>query len=181
MDKDAFRHVIQAAASIVDDELIVVGSQALLGSLDNPPPSLVRSQEVDLYPRTRRELAIQIDGALGDGSRFHETNGYYAHAVGPETITAPAGWEGRLVRFEAPPIRRTSRAAIGWCLSLPDLMLAKLAAGRERDFAFVADALRYEIVACDELEVGIDLMPQAIRALIRDRLTYVSALSRRSE
>lgn len=180
MDKEAFRHVIQAAASIVDDELIVVGSQALLGSLDDPPASMVRSQEVDLFPRTRQERAIEIDGALGDGSPFHEMNGYYAHAVGPETITAPAGWEERLVRFEAPQIPRASGNAIGLCLSLPDLMLAKLAAGRERDFAFVGDAMRHEIVTFNELELGIGLMPEAIQALVRERLTYAAALSTRS-
>lgn len=82
------------------------------------------------YPKTRPERAIDIDGSLGEGSRFHDTFGYYAHSVGPETITAPAGWEGRLIRFAVAPIRKRDGEAVGWCLSLPDLMLAKLAARR---------------------------------------------------
>ena len=32
-----------------------------------------------------------------------------------ETITAPEGWEGRLVRYEVAPIRKKDGAAIGWC------------------------------------------------------------------
>ena len=55
---------------------------------------------------TRRdpsEDADPIDGALGDGSAFHEAYGYYAHGVASETVVAPLGWQDRLVRVEAPP------------------------------------------------------------------------------
>jgi hypothetical protein len=48
--------------------------------------------EVDIYPRYAPEVAIQIDGSLGDGSPFHNSFGYYAHGVGPLTAKArPAG------------------------------------------------------------------------------------------
>ena len=179
LDRDAFTHVIQAAADVVEDELVVVGSQALLGSLPTPPASLIRSQEVDLYPRTDPTRAIEIDGAIGDGSPFHQANGYYGHGVGPETITAPAGWEERLVRYEAPPIRRRQGPAVGWCLSLPDLLLAKLAAGREHDLSFVADALREQLASAGELKRGIDLMPEQVRDDVRTRLQFAAAISRR--
>ncbi|MGH3025404.1 MAG: DUF6036 family nucleotidyltransferase, partial [Gaiellaceae bacterium] len=117
MRQQDFLHVIQAAAEIVGDELVVVGSQAVLGSLANPPSEMVRSSEVDVYPRSDPDRSIEIDGSIGEGSRFHETYGYYAHGVGAETITAPAGWEERLVRVDAttPRIRRKGRAAIGLC------------------------------------------------------------------
>lgn len=111
MNRDQFAHVIQAAADVVEDELVVVGSQAILATVESPPDTLVRSTELDLYPRS-------------DPGRAR-THGYYAHGVGPETITAPAGWEARLVKYVVPAIRRRDGEAIGWCLSLHDLMLAK--------------------------------------------------------
>jgi hypothetical protein len=180
MDKKAFIHVIRAAASVVEDELIVVGSQAILGTIDDPPQPLVRSLEVDLYPRTHLDRAIEIDGALGDGSPFHEHYGYYAHAVGPETITAPAGWEARLKKVEVPAIRRKDGTAIGWCLSVPDLMLAKVAAGRPQDVEFVEAALTAGVTSADELRLGVDLLPEPARPDARTRVEGVIAKVTRS-
>ena len=175
MNRDAFIHVLRAAAAVVEDELVIVGSQAILGSLDDPPEPLVRSLEVDMYPKSDPDRAIEIDGALGDGSRFHQHYGYYAHAVGPETITVPAGWEERLVRVEVPAIQRRAGSAVGWCLSIPDLLLAKLAAGRPDDVAFVEAALREGIHPLDDLRRGIDLLPEHARELTSERLEGLAA------
>jgi hypothetical protein len=84
MRRADLEHVVAAAAQIVGEaEFVVVGSQAILGSYPAAPASLLRSQEADVYPRNAPEKAIRIDGAIGDGSYFHQTHGYYAHAVGP--------------------------------------------------------------------------------------------------
>jgi hypothetical protein len=73
--------VVAAAAQIVSErEFVVLGSQSILGSHPDAPEALLRSQEVDIYPRRAPDKAIQIEGALGDGSYFHQTFGYYAHA-----------------------------------------------------------------------------------------------------
>jgi hypothetical protein len=162
--REDFIHVLQAAAAVVHDELVLVGSQAVLGTVEAPPAALLRSMEVDVYPRSNPERAVEIDSAIGEGSRFHETYGYYAHGVGPETITAPASWESRLQRLELAPIRRASGQTIVWCLSLPDLMLAKLAAGRPHDITFVEEALNARLVTVDDLRLGVDLMPESSRA-----------------
>jgi hypothetical protein len=37
---------------VVQDELVVVGSQAVLGTVEAPPAELLRSMEVDVYPRS---------------------------------------------------------------------------------------------------------------------------------
>jgi hypothetical protein len=180
MDKEAFIHVIRAAADVVDDELVIVGSQAILGTLDDPPGALVRSLEVDLYPKTNPDRAIEIDGALGDGSPFHEHYGYYAHGVGPETIVAPFGWQRRLERLEVPAIRRRKGPAIGWCLSAPDLMLAKIAAGRPQDIEFVEASLRAGVTSADELRRGIDLLPDHVQSEARVRTEGLIAKVSRS-
>ena len=173
MRREDFIHVLQAAAAVVQDELVVVGSQAVLGTVDAPPPELLRSMEVGVYPRSKPERAVEIDGAIGEGSRFHETYGYYAHGVGPETITAPVGWESRLQTLELVPIRRAGGQTIVWCLSLPDLMLAKLAAGRPHDITFVEEALNGRLVTVDELRLGVDLMPENSRAGVARGFTSV--------
>jgi len=77
-------HVIGAAANATgEDEFVVIGSQAVLGPFPDAPAALLRSIEVDIYPRRDPGKSDVIDGALGDGSRFHETHGFYAHGVLP--------------------------------------------------------------------------------------------------
>lgn len=174
MKREEFEHVIRAAAAVVSDEIVVIGSQAIHGEVVSPPPSLLVSREVDVYPRSMPQRAIEIDGAIGDGSYFDSTWGYYAHGVGPETAKAPAGWEGRLVRVDVPP-RGRQGGAVAWCLSAHDLMLAKLVAGRAHDFEFVEKAIGYGIVDRDQLRLGVDLMEDRYRSLTKERLDAVIA------
>jgi len=152
MRRADLEHVIRAAAAVADDdEIVVIGSQAILGRLPDAPETLLWSQEADVYPRHHPERAEAVDGALGDGSQFHAAFGYYAHGVGPETAKAPAGWEQRLVpvRVERGPRDRT--LVTGWCLEPHDVVLAKCAAGRERDWGFAREAIRAGVVDADEL------------------------------
>ena len=175
MTREEFEHVIKAAADIVKDEIVVVGSQAVLAQYPNAPASLLRSLEVDVFPRSEPQRADEIDGAIGEGSRFYETYGYYAHGVGPETAVAPAGWEGRLVRLELPAIRPREGTVIAWCLEVHDLVLAKLAAGREHDLEFAADALREGLVDPDQLRLGVDLIRESHREPTKNRLLVLRA------
>ncbi len=147
MRHEDLHHIVAAAAGIVgEEEFVIVGSQAILGSYPNAPESLLRSQEADMYPRNAPDKAIEIEGALGDGSHFQQTYGYYAHAVGPETAKAPTGWENRLVAVEVPSRVASTTKAIAFCLEPHDLILSKLAANRERDWDFAREALAAKLV-----------------------------------
>jgi hypothetical protein len=142
-------HVIRAAAEVVgDDELVVIGSQAILGQFPDAPESMLISREADIYPKNHPERADEIDGSLGDGSYFDSSFGYYAHAVGPETAKAPTGWESRLVPVQS----ENTGNAIGWCLDVHDLVLSKCAAGRQRDWDFAREALMHRLVDPGELQ-----------------------------
>ena len=164
MNRQQLEHVIRAAALIVGDEIVVIGSQAILAEHPASPPDLLRSMEVDVYPRNKRDdrLSVEIDIDLGDSSQFASTYGYWAHGVGPETVIAPAGWEERLVRVEVPAALPSQPNAVAWCLSAHDLVLAKLAAHRLHDFAFAEEAIRARLVEISQLELGIDLLPQSV-------------------
>ena len=183
MRRAQFEHVI-AAASIISDEreIVVIGSQAILGNVDKPPESMLFSMEADVYPRNDPEKAVDIEGSLGDGSQFQSTYGYYAHGVGPETAKAPAGWEERLVEVDIPPRLGQSEGAVALCLETHDLVLAKCVAGRDRDWEFTRDALAADLVQIGELIRRIEDLPVPVsdRKRIRSVLAAIQKQLRRS-
>lgn len=148
MQRHQLEHVLRAAGSIAEcDEFIVVGSQAIL-ALDRPlPEALLRSAEVDLYPRGAPERSDLIDGTIGELSPFHQTFGYYAHGIGPETATLASGWESRLLEV----CNENTRGVKGWCLHPLDLAYSKLAAGRAKDLDFVQTLLQAQIIESESL------------------------------
>lgn len=135
MNRQQLEHLIRAAADIADDEeIIVVGSQSILGAYPDAPAPLRMSDEADLFPKNYPERAAVIDGAIGELSMFHDTFHYYAQGVGPETALLSTGWRDRLV-----PVR--TRGVVGWCLEPHDLVASKLLAARDKDVAFARVAL----------------------------------------
>jgi hypothetical protein len=78
---------------------------------------------------------------------FHAQYGYYAHAVGPETAKAPEGWMKRLVPVHIQPRPGSKRTTIAFCMEIHDLVLAKLTAGRARDWEFARVCVEHEL--CD--------------------------------
>ncbi len=160
MDRDQFDHVIRSAANVVQEEdIVVVGSQSILGSRPEAPEEMLRSIEADVYPKNSPEKAVEIDGALGDGSPFHENFGYYAHGVGPDTAMAPAGWEERLVVVDVVGRVGSDQRPRAHCLEPHDLVLSKCVANRERDWDFAGEALRAGIVAIEVLFERIPDLP----------------------
>lgn len=156
MLRPQLEHVIRASADVADDDdIVVVGSQAVLGQASQVPSSMLVSVEADVYPRAHPERADVIEGAIGEGSPFHATFGYYAHGVGPATAKAPAGWEARLV-----PLRTANtRGATGWCLEPHDLVLAKCVAGRGKDWRFAQDAVESGLVRFEALLARLPGLP----------------------
>lgn len=52
MRRTELEHVIRAAADVAgDNELVIVGSQAILGQFPDAPESMLVSREADIYPR----------------------------------------------------------------------------------------------------------------------------------
>lgn len=175
MKREEFEHVLRAAADVTKDEIVVIGSQAVLAQHPDPPAALTESIEADVFPRNDPARAEEIDAAIGDGSRFHQTYGYYAHGVGPELAIAPEGWAERLIRVDLAAVLSASGSVTAWCLEIHDLVLAKLAAGRERDSEFAHAALRHKLVDPKELRTRADLLPNSHRQLVCDRLAGVIA------
>jgi hypothetical protein len=143
MNAEQLRHILRAAAAVTGESVfVVIGSQAILGSHPDAPRSLRKSVEGDTYPKNHPEKAIEVDGAIGELSPFHQEFGYYAHGVAPETATLPDGWEQRLVEFQV----NDPSGTIGLCLEKHDLTFSKLAAGREKDIAFICELLKHRLI-----------------------------------
>lgn len=169
MTRAQLEHIIRAAATIAqDDEIIVIGSQAVLGQFPDAPDALTVSNEADVYPKNHPERSDLVDGSIGELSPFHDTFGYYAQGVGAGTAVLPAGWESRLVVIE----NENTRGARGLCLEIHDLVLSKYVAGREKDRRFNAAAVGHGLVqrqTLDQRLVGMAIAPE-VRALVEARI-----------
>ena len=143
MRRSDLEHLIRAAGRIAGErELVIIGSQSVLGQFPHAPVALLMSMEADLYPRAHPELADKVDGAIGEGSAFHQAHGYYAQGVGPGTATLPRGWQRRLVRVDNP----NTSGYTGLCLEVHDLAISKYVAGREKDREFTRELARYGLI-----------------------------------
>lgn len=167
MNRNQLEHLIRAAGAVCgESELIILGSQALLGSVSNPPDPCVQSMEMDTYPRHAPEKAVVIDGTIGELSPFHESFHYYAHGVGPETAILPRDWESRLI----PVNNDNTKGVTGWCLHPVDLVISKLLAGREKDVEFVRAVFDAGIVDPKSVEQRIPDLPSNRASQVRDAL-----------
>lgn len=139
MQRHELEHLIRAAGAITGaDEIIVIGSQSILGAVPDAPPSLLRSCEADVFTLRDPKDADLIDGSIGEGSPFHETFGYYAQGVWLDTAVLPAGWMERLVEIR----NDNTRQVTARCLDPHDLAVSKLVAGREKDLEFLIEMSR---------------------------------------
>lgn len=175
MRRADLEHTIRAPTEIIaQDSIIVIGSQAILGTYteDELPAQATQSVEVDMAPLSddaAATLATELDGAIGEWSMFHETHGYYVQGVGRDTAVLPDGWEERLVAVSGP----NTNGRTGLCLDAHDLCLAKLVAHREKDLVFVGALIEAGLIDPAVLADRVENMRTAdprSRATIRQYL-----------
>jgi hypothetical protein len=169
MKREELEHVLRASAAIAqENSFVVIGSQAVLLPYPNAPADLVLSNELDLYPAMHPERAELIEGAIGVLSMFHDTFGYYADGVGPETATLPDDWMNFVKLYYIGEITAVSP-------DLHDIAVSKCAAGRDKDADWVRALLRHRMIEPDRLL-------ERVRALNADRYPvdrYVAWAQRR--
>ncbi len=169
MKRPQLEHILRAAAAITGtDRFVIIGSQSILGQFPDPPAEFLVSIEADLFSLRTPHDADLIDGSIGEASPFHQTFGYYAHGVGEETATLPAGWKDRLIPFHTP----STGGATGLCLEVHDLAVSKLVAGREKDLQFIGDLLHYRLADPSALRERLaeTALAPALRTLCNARL-----------
>jgi hypothetical protein len=156
MTRAQLEHAIRAACDVANDtELIIFGSQAILGEYPDAPADLRASIEVDIQPRNRPEAVDKIDGALGELSLFHGTHGFYVQGVSIEVATLPDGWQDRTIQVQD---EHTTKGNIGHCLEPHDLAASKLVAYRDKDRDFVRILLLERMIDIEILVHRIGLL-----------------------
>ena len=177
MNRQQLAHLLRASAQIAGDkDILVIGSQAILGSFDEDdlPAPATASREVDIafLDDPDGHKADLVDGAIGELSPFDEQFGYYAQGVAVTTAVLPTGWEGRLVTWQ----NQSTGQAKAVFLEPHDLALAKLAAFRDKDRAFVGALLDANLLNTNTLLgrlVDLPVAPLA-RARIAEFLRHRS-------
>lgn len=168
MKRHELEHLIRAAGAITGaEEIIVIGSQAILGARPDSPESLLRSREADLFTLRDPKDADLIDGTIGEGSPFHETFGYYAQGVWLDTATLPDAWQDRLI----PICNENTRHVTARCLEPHDLAVSKMVAGREKDREFLSEMCRHGMIDENLLLERIEQLtvPAEQKTAIRER------------
>ena len=158
MKREQLEHLLRAASSIVGDrDILVVGSQAVLGSIPDErlPSEATTSIEADLafLDDPVDEKADQVDGAIGELSQFHETHGYYAQGVSVVTAILPsvapytpaaldaivdAGTIATIPRLRHSETKTAKVTSRGFYAPLIDALTADASEDRGRVFAFSA-------------------------------------------
>lgn len=143
MQRSDLEHLIRASGEIAgDNEIIIIGSQAILGQFPDAPARLLASMEADVFPKNIPDRADNVDGAIGEGSSFHEVHGYYAQGVGEQTAVLPKDWRSRLVAV----INENTNGVTGLCLEVHDLAVSKIIAQRPKDVEFVQELVRHDMI-----------------------------------
>jgi hypothetical protein len=185
MRHDQLEHAIRTACQIIGhDAVVVVGSQAILGSFteNELPAEATMSTEIDILPlgqdgsETAR-LADLIEGVAGEWSTFEEQHGFSIDGVDLETAVLPNGWRNRLIK-----VQNANTAAIsgkpqytGWCLDKEDLCVAKLSALREKDRNFVAALLDARLVDADVITERLSEVPAKHHSAAKHALAWLAA------
>src|SRR4051812_26558417 len=171
MRRSDLEHAIRAACDVSGrEEVVIVGSQAVLAQFPRAPDEIIYSREVDLFAIDDPAATDLIDGVLGELSQFSETHGFFVHGIGPETAVLPDGWRERLV-----PVRNeNTRGCTGWCLEVHDVAASKLAAGREKDLDFVRALFQHAMISAATLDERIATLP-----LPNDRRAHLTRVAAR--
>lgn len=146
-DREQIGTLLDEASKLTNHkEFVIIGSLSVLGALAKPPPSMVLSVDIDLYPRLDPGRAGEIQAALGHGTAFDEKHGFFADAVTPNLAALPEGWEGRFKRLEYP------NGITAYYLDPDDAAVSKLARSEPRDRRWVREGIKAGILNADTIE-----------------------------
>lgn len=185
MRRDQLEHAIRTACQIIGQtEVIVVGSQSILGTFDEArlPADATMSLEVDILPIADdnaeiARLADLIEGVAGEFSAFEDLHGFSIDGVDLTTSALPDGWRSRLVKVQNANTAAPSGTPqfTGWCLDKEDLCVAKLCAFREKDQNFVAALVQAGLVAPTLIAERLPTVPNGRKPAAERALGWIGS------
>jgi hypothetical protein len=145
MQREQFHELLtRAADACARRELILFDSQSVHALTTSPPMEVVVSVECDIWLGDEPEAASRLSAELGKNPLFAKTVGVYADPLPPDLPMVPASWEQPLGTYRVGDV--TAR-----CLEIHDLVVTKLAAGRLKDYEFMAAVLLTKLARKDEV------------------------------
>ena len=179
MKRNQLEHLLRAAGALTQEtSIVVIGSQSILGSYPYAKEALVESREADMFPKNDPAKGEILD-AIGEESVFDKTFGYHAQWVDESTATLPKGWKGRLVKI----CNENTGGVTGYCLDPLDLVAAKLAAGRPKDFSFAEAFLQQRLGTTEAIAERVKLLPESENSVKQPNdkiLTWLSAWAQKN-
>jgi hypothetical protein len=171
VNRQQLAHLLRSACAAAHDvDVLVLGSQSILGSFDEEdlPPEATASQEADIafLDDPRRDKADEVEGAIGEMSTFHEENGIYAEGVHIEVAVLPDGWKDRLVSWGL----ESSKPAKPRFLDPHDLAISKLAVGRPKDHDFVLALIRSGLLDRAVIRERASMLASETDPRVRERI-----------
>lgn len=165
MKMEQMYHLIKAVADVTGVyEIIVIGSQSILGSFPNAHPKLVSSKEGDFIPILSPEQLLQydnqhyldlIEGSLGEFTPFQKKYDVFADGCEFNTATLPIGWKDRLIEVQD----KGTDLRIAKFLDPHDLAVSKLVAHREKDTDFLKVMYEENMLHTRTLKDRLDAVP----------------------
>jgi hypothetical protein len=154
MKRKDLEHLIRSSGAISgNNEIIIIGSQAVLGQFPDAPVELLMSNEADIIIKQEPDKSDLIDGAIGEDSSFHETFGYYAQGVGYDTARLPAGWEERCILID----NESTQNVKAYCLEIHDLCISKYVTSRKKDLDFISECIKHNLVNKETMILRINM------------------------
>ncbi|HWF01793.1 MAG TPA: DUF6036 family nucleotidyltransferase [Caulobacteraceae bacterium] len=161
MEVNKVDHILRAAGAATGQKLFVlIGSAAIFAWQTIVPAEMAMTREVDLFAydvdaATAESIAFEIDGSLGQASQFDATYGYYCDGVGPDTAILPTDWQTRAKEYLSP-----GTEGVKAIVPHPDdIALAKLCAGREKDYSWLVAAIRGGMIEPSAMRERLDRLP----------------------
>jgi hypothetical protein len=165
MRREQLQELLREAGRVAGrDELVVIGSQAVHAVAGTAPAEVVVSRECDLLLDEGDAAADALEQQLGMQSPFYAERGLYVDVVPPGIPVLPEGWRDRLLALDAAPV-------VARCLEVHDLAVAKLAAGRLKDYELVAALAQRGIIDAAVLRQRIGKIAEPrLRAILLARV-----------
>ncbi len=142
----------EAKALSGHSEFVIVGSLAILGTVSEPPDTMVMSIDVDTYLKADPGRTGELCAALGQGSPFEDEHGYYLDPVSPHLPSFPEGWQDRLIKIDFGEVKV-------FFVDPDDVAVSKYIRGDERDMRWLRAGLRGGLLHMNVIERRVGSAP----------------------
>jgi hypothetical protein len=143
--KEQLEEILRAASALAArKEFILFGSQTVHAITSEAPVEVLMSRKCDIWLNDEPSIQELLKRELGADSAFQQAKGFYLDPVPPDLPMVPSHWQERLCDLMIGDIKIR-------CLEIHDLIVSKLAAGRLKDYEFIAAVLTSKLARADEV------------------------------